>query len=125
MPEQNIFEHCIRIIHYKTMHKKAQNVCMLTRKKHSPMAMKNAQATADHFHEDRTINVGFRVKKIPALEFGDYTSLLELPLLYIIGTNLLTKFHEDRKINVASRVLTKKNALPPGSHVFQPTGIIF
>ncbi|KAH3771486.1 hypothetical protein DPMN_172806 [Dreissena polymorpha] len=44
----------------------------------------------------------------------------------------LTKFHEDRKINVASRVLTRfyyshiwKNALPPGSHVFQPTGIIF
>ncbi|KAH3876975.1 hypothetical protein DPMN_000828 [Dreissena polymorpha] len=40
----------------------------------------------------------------------------------IIGINLLTKFHEDRKINVASRV---KNAPPPGSHVFQPTGIIF
>ncbi|KAH3752156.1 hypothetical protein DPMN_186768 [Dreissena polymorpha] len=39
----------------------------------------------------------------------------------IIGTNLLTKFHEDRKINVASR----KNAPPPGGHVFQPTGIIF
>ncbi|KAH3857285.1 hypothetical protein DPMN_099891 [Dreissena polymorpha] len=45
--------------------------------------------------------------------------------MYIIGTNLLTKFHEDRKINVASRVLTRKNAPPPGSHVFQPTGIIF
>ncbi|KAH3884433.1 hypothetical protein DPMN_008411 [Dreissena polymorpha] len=50
----------------------------------------------------------------------------------IIGSNLLTKFHEDRKINVASRVLTRfyyshirKNAPPPGSHVFQPTGIIF
>ncbi|KAH3720755.1 hypothetical protein DPMN_063658 [Dreissena polymorpha] len=50
----------------------------------------------------------------------------------IIGTNLLTKFHEDRKINVASRVLTRfnyshirKNAPPPGSHVFKPTGIIF
>ncbi|KAH3885203.1 hypothetical protein DPMN_009196 [Dreissena polymorpha] len=39
-----------------------------------------------------------------------------------LGDNLLTKFHEDRTINVASRV---KNALPPGSHVFQPTGIIF
>ncbi|KAH3849181.1 hypothetical protein DPMN_091577 [Dreissena polymorpha] len=39
----------------------------------------------------------------------------------IIGTNLLTKFHKDRKINVASR----ENAPPPGSHVFQPTGIIF
>ncbi|KAH3747269.1 hypothetical protein DPMN_181692 [Dreissena polymorpha] len=39
----------------------------------------------------------------------------------IIGTNLLTKFHKDRKINVASR----ENAPPPGSHVFQPSGIIF
>ncbi|KAH3853109.1 hypothetical protein DPMN_095632 [Dreissena polymorpha] len=50
----------------------------------------------------------------------------------IIGTNRglrakreIKVFHEDRKINVASRVLTRKNALPPGSHVFQPTGIIF
>ncbi|KAH3749358.1 hypothetical protein DPMN_183855 [Dreissena polymorpha] len=43
---------------------------------------------------------------------------------HIIGTNLLTKFHEDRKINVASRVLTRKNTPPPGSHVFQPTCII-
>ncbi|KAH3896522.1 hypothetical protein DPMN_020699 [Dreissena polymorpha] len=34
----------------------------------------------------------------------------------IIGTNLLTKFHEDLKINVASRVLTSKNAPPPGGH---------
>ncbi|KAH3720703.1 hypothetical protein DPMN_063613 [Dreissena polymorpha] len=32
------------------------------------------------------------------------------------------KFHEDRKINVASRV---KNATPPDSQVFQPTGIMF
>ncbi|KAH3891486.1 hypothetical protein DPMN_015590 [Dreissena polymorpha] len=36
-----------------------------------------------------------------------------------------SKFHEDRKINVASRLLTRKNAPPPGGHVFQPTGIIF
>ncbi|KAH3877033.1 hypothetical protein DPMN_000887 [Dreissena polymorpha] len=58
------------------------------------------------FHEDWTINVASRAQNI-------------------IGTNLLTKFHEDRKINVASRKLTRKNAPPPGSHVFQPTGIIF
>ncbi|KAH3779368.1 hypothetical protein DPMN_157170, partial [Dreissena polymorpha] len=45
---------------------------------------------------------------------------VELPI-NIIGTNLLTKFHEDWKINVASR----ENASPPGSHVFQPTGINF
>ncbi|KAH3853097.1 hypothetical protein DPMN_095620 [Dreissena polymorpha] len=43
----------------------------------------------------------------------------------IIGTNLLTKFHEDRKINVASRVLTRKNAPPPGGHVFKATNTIF
>ncbi|KAH3851934.1 hypothetical protein DPMN_094421 [Dreissena polymorpha] len=63
----------------------------------------------------------------------------------VIWTNLLTKktapptvsqtqidsvsnsieFHENRKINVASRVLTRKNAAPSGSHVFKPTGIIF
>ncbi|KAH3706543.1 hypothetical protein DPMN_065930 [Dreissena polymorpha] len=43
----------------------------------------------------------------------------------IIGTNLLSKFHDDRKINVTPRVLTRKNAPPPGGHVFQPTGIIF
>ncbi|KAH3690364.1 hypothetical protein DPMN_190717 [Dreissena polymorpha] len=44
---------------------------------------------------------------------------------HIIGTNLLTKFHEDRKINEASGVLTRKNAPPPGSDGYQPTGIIF
>ncbi|KAH3883237.1 hypothetical protein DPMN_007191 [Dreissena polymorpha] len=33
-----------------------------------------------------------------------------------IGTNHLTKFHDDRTINVASRVLTRKNAPPPGYH---------
>ncbi|KAH3711266.1 hypothetical protein DPMN_070768 [Dreissena polymorpha] len=37
-------------------------------------------------------------------------------------TNTILGFHEDRKINVASRV---KNDPPPGSHVLQPTGIIF
>ncbi|KAH3814778.1 hypothetical protein DPMN_143288 [Dreissena polymorpha] len=62
------------------------------------------------FRDDRTINVASR-KNAPPPD--------------IIGTNLLTKFHEDRKINVASRVLTRKNAPPPGGHyVFQPTGII-
>ncbi|KAH3889836.1 hypothetical protein DPMN_013901 [Dreissena polymorpha] len=48
--------------------------------------------------------------------------------------NVLTKFHDDMaknvtsrvsEINVASRALTRKNAPPPGCHVFQPTGIIF
>ncbi|KAH3877552.1 hypothetical protein DPMN_001426 [Dreissena polymorpha] len=43
----------------------------------------------------------------------------------IIRTNVLTKFHDDLKINVASKVLTRKNAPPPGGHVFQPTGMIY
>ncbi|KAH3867690.1 hypothetical protein DPMN_030823 [Dreissena polymorpha] len=65
------------------------------------------QAQQDSFHEPRTA-------------YSDKTNNA-----HIIGTNLLTKFHEDRKINVASRVLTRKNAPPPGSDVFQPIGIIF
>ncbi|KAH3867877.1 hypothetical protein DPMN_031014 [Dreissena polymorpha] len=43
----------------------------------------------------------------------------------LIGKNLLTKLHDDRTINVASRVLTRKNAPPPGAHIFQLTGNIF
>ncbi|KAH3842992.1 hypothetical protein DPMN_116498 [Dreissena polymorpha] len=42
----------------------------------------------------------------------------------IIGTNLRTKFHDDQTINVASRVLTRTNAEPTGSHVFQPISIM-
>ncbi|KAH3863932.1 hypothetical protein DPMN_026939 [Dreissena polymorpha] len=56
------------------------------------------------FHEDWTINVASRSNNAPSL-----------------GSHC----HEDRKINVASRVLTRKNAPPPGGHDFQPTGIIF
>ncbi|KAH3874490.1 hypothetical protein DPMN_037735 [Dreissena polymorpha] len=43
----------------------------------------------------------------------------------IIGTNVLINIHEDLKINVASRVLTRKNGPPFGSHVFQPIVTIF
>ncbi|KAH3874257.1 hypothetical protein DPMN_037499 [Dreissena polymorpha] len=73
------------------------------------------------FHDDPTINVASRM-----------LTRKNAPPPDIIWTNLLTNFHEDRKINVASRVLTrfyyshiKKNSLPPGGHVFQPTDIIF
>ncbi|KAH3854634.1 hypothetical protein DPMN_097180 [Dreissena polymorpha] len=72
------------------------------------------------FHEDQTINVASRVKNARPLR------------PYINGKNLLNKFHYDQTINVASRVLTRlyyshirKNALPPGSNFFQPTGTIF
>ncbi|KAH3792218.1 hypothetical protein DPMN_145709 [Dreissena polymorpha] len=59
------------------------------------------------FHEDWTINEKCPSPWQPCFSSKD-----------IIGTNLLSKFHEDRKINVASRVLTRKYALPPGGHVF-------
>ncbi|KAH3865784.1 hypothetical protein DPMN_028827 [Dreissena polymorpha] len=42
-----------------------------------------------------------------------------------LETNLLTKFHEALTINVASKVLTRKNAPPPGGHVFIETIPIF
>ncbi|KAH3876092.1 hypothetical protein DPMN_039372, partial [Dreissena polymorpha] len=97
------------------------------------------------FHEDWTINVARATDKLPLnVASRELTRQMLTPhngrrttdkrqsqkltmstCSDIIGTNLLTKFHQDRKINVASRVLTRKNAPPPGSHVFQPTGIIF
>ncbi|KAH3751404.1 hypothetical protein DPMN_185960 [Dreissena polymorpha] len=49
---------------------------------------------------------------------------LESVLSILSKLSIASTFHEYRKINVASRVLTRKNAPPPGSHVFQPTGII-
>ncbi|KAH3898178.1 hypothetical protein DPMN_022397 [Dreissena polymorpha] len=84
------------------------------------------------FHEDWTINVASRpyiIIKKPYKEkcptpWQPKLTIFEL-IQDIIGSNLLSKCHEDRKRNVASRVLTRKNAPPPGGHVFQPTGIIF
>ncbi|KAH3871203.1 hypothetical protein DPMN_034397 [Dreissena polymorpha] len=43
----------------------------------------------------------------------------------VLSSNVNIGFHKDRKINVTSRVLTRKNAPPPGGNVFQPTGVIF
>ncbi|KAH3787479.1 hypothetical protein DPMN_165603 [Dreissena polymorpha] len=97
------------------------------------------------FHDDQTINVASRVltRKNAPLPWRAYiirTNLLTKfhrdrtinpykknapPHGDIIGTNLQTKFHDDWKVNVASRVLTRKNAPPLGSNVFQPTGIVF
>ncbi|KAH3873121.1 hypothetical protein DPMN_036347 [Dreissena polymorpha] len=96
------------------------------------------------FHEDRTVNVASRVltrfyyshiRKI-APPLGSHVfqaNIIIFNLIQdIIETNLLTKFHEDWTINVASRVLTrfyhshiKKNAPPPGGHVFKATKTIF
>ncbi|KAH3726211.1 hypothetical protein DPMN_052068 [Dreissena polymorpha] len=69
------------------------------------------------FHDDRTIN---RTQEKNAPPPGGHvfsaTETIFKLIQDIIRTNLLTKFHEDRKINVASRVLTRKNAPPPGGH---------
>ncbi|KAH3866201.1 hypothetical protein DPMN_029258 [Dreissena polymorpha] len=103
------------------------------------------------FHEDWTINVTPIVltrKNAPppgGHVFSATETIFEL-IQDSIGINLLTKFHEDWtinvacrvknappsggyfydawKINVASRVLTMKKT-STGSHVFQPTSIIF
>ncbi|KAH3838708.1 hypothetical protein DPMN_112121 [Dreissena polymorpha] len=79
------------------------------------------------FHEDRTTNVGPRVKNGPPPGVHDFQptgTIFELGQ-DIIWINRLTNFHDDRTFNEASRVLTRKNAPPPGGHVFQPTGTIF
>ncbi|KAH3816492.1 hypothetical protein DPMN_118008 [Dreissena polymorpha] len=90
------------------------------------------------FHDDRTVIMASRVfrRKNATPPWGPC----------IIGKNRLAKFHDNRTINVASRVLirknapplfhedrknkcglyyTRKNAPPPGGHVFQPISIIF
>ncbi|KAH3786072.1 hypothetical protein DPMN_164173 [Dreissena polymorpha] len=77
------------------------------------------------FHEDRAVNVASRVltrfyyslirKNAPPLRshFFQANIIINFELIQdTIETNLLTKFHEDWTINVASRVLTRKNALP-------------
>ncbi|KAH3848359.1 hypothetical protein DPMN_090720 [Dreissena polymorpha] len=61
------------------------------------------------FHEDWAKNVSSRL-------FTCFHYILK----HIIGTNLLTKFQEDQKINLYS-----EKCPAPGSHVFQPTGIVF
>ncbi|KAH3809189.1 hypothetical protein DPMN_137550 [Dreissena polymorpha] len=60
------------------------------------------------------------------------TRYILVHIQHIIKTNILTKCREDWTINVTLRVLTslynshmRKNAPPPGGHVFQPTGTIF
>ncbi|KAH3799549.1 hypothetical protein DPMN_153159 [Dreissena polymorpha] len=126
---------------------------VLTRKNAPPPGGHVFQPTGiifDLFHEDRTVNVASRVKIAPPLGSHVFQSNISIFKLIqnIIETNLLTKFHVDWTINVASRVLTRKkcpahwwpyiigtnlltkvltrkNAPPPGGHVFQPTGIIF
>ncbi|KAH3752619.1 hypothetical protein DPMN_187240 [Dreissena polymorpha] len=91
------------------------------------------------FHDDRTIHVTSivlisHIKKIAPPPGGHVFKATETVfelIQDIIRTNLPTKFHKDRKINVAYRVFTsfhyshiRKNAPPPGGHVFQPTVII-
>ncbi|KAH3729567.1 hypothetical protein DPMN_055538 [Dreissena polymorpha] len=63
-------------------------------------------------------------KKCPGHVFKATRTIFEL-VQDIIGVNLQTMFRDYWKINVASRVLTRKNSMPPGGHVFKPSGFIF
>ncbi|KAH3853416.1 hypothetical protein DPMN_095939 [Dreissena polymorpha] len=76
------------------------------------------------FHEDRTINVASTVKNAPPL--GSHVFQANITIFELIQdinkTNLLTIFHDDWTINVASRVLTMKNAPPPGGNFFPTKG---
>ncbi|KAH3697132.1 hypothetical protein DPMN_084619 [Dreissena polymorpha] len=67
------------------------------------------------FHKDwmKTINI---LTKFHKDWMKTYSMMIPETLEYvnIIGTNIVTKILEDRKINVTSRVLTMKNAPPPG-----------
>ncbi|KAH3800774.1 hypothetical protein DPMN_154416 [Dreissena polymorpha] len=81
------------------------------------------------FYEDRTINVASRMLTMknaphpgghekcptPWVHVFQTTRIIFELAQDIIGTNLLTKFHDDRTINVISRVLTMRNATPPGA----------
>ncbi|KAH3888457.1 hypothetical protein DPMN_012492 [Dreissena polymorpha] len=89
------------------------------------------------FHDDRIINEVSRVltrfyyshkaRNSPPFccHVFQPTRIIFKLIQDIIGTNLLIKFHEDLTINVASKSVNKvyyshirKNAQPPGSHVF-------
>ncbi|KAH3860064.1 hypothetical protein DPMN_022957 [Dreissena polymorpha] len=109
---------------------------VLTRKNAPPPGGHVFQPTGIIFelvHDSMRMNL-LTKKNVPPL--GSHVFQAKITIFKLIqdisGTNLLSKFHEDRKINVASRVLTRlyyshirKNAPPPGGHVFQPTGFIF
>ncbi|KAH3704994.1 hypothetical protein DPMN_080056 [Dreissena polymorpha] len=65
------------------------------------------------FHENRSIDVAFRVKNAPP------PKPISKPCTMSLGRSyLLTKFHEDLIINVASRLLARQNAPTPGNHFF-------
>ncbi|KAH3894821.1 hypothetical protein DPMN_018980, partial [Dreissena polymorpha] len=91
----------------------------------SVITRKTGPPPGSHFHENWTINVTSRVlKRKTATTTGVLTrkNWHATWQPYIIRTNVLTKFHEDWTINLT---FTVKTALPPGGHVFLPTGTIF
>ncbi|KAH3844666.1 hypothetical protein DPMN_086925 [Dreissena polymorpha] len=70
---------------------------------------KNAPTPGGYFHKDRTINVASRV--LTSHVFQANVTIIEL-IQDIIETNLLTQFHEDWTLNVAFRVLTRQMLTP-------------
>ncbi|KAH3800630.1 hypothetical protein DPMN_154268 [Dreissena polymorpha] len=80
------------------------------------------------FHEDRTINVATRVlTRFYYSLIKPYKEKCPAPWKPCFSSKHKSSDHISSRleINVASRMLTRKNAPPPGGHVFQPTGIIF
>ncbi|KAH3811124.1 hypothetical protein DPMN_139529 [Dreissena polymorpha] len=73
------------------------------------------------FHDDWTINV---ISKVLTRFYFSHIKKWSIPWGQGFLTNqnhfqtLLTNIYEDRTINVATIVLTRKNAPPPGGHIF-------
>ncbi|KAH3800303.1 hypothetical protein DPMN_153936 [Dreissena polymorpha] len=76
---------------------------------------------------EKTRDRGRRISPCRMFDPGGAPGLVIGPCIVEIDGIVIrdVKYQLSNKINVASRVLTRKNALPPGSHVFQPTSIIF
>ncbi|KAH3727734.1 hypothetical protein DPMN_053677 [Dreissena polymorpha] len=74
------------------------------------------------FHEDRTMNVASRTDRhngqrpVTKAHLSNQTGTILEHIKDIIRTNVLTKFHEDWTTYLTSRVLTRKTAMPSGSH---------
>ncbi|KAH3728248.1 hypothetical protein DPMN_054201 [Dreissena polymorpha] len=134
-PTGTIFEHIQDIIGTNLLNKFHEHQIINVASK--VLTWKNARPPGGNFHEDWTIMwpleknappPGSHVFQATGTIFELVQDIIGTNLLtnvykrpYIIGTNLLTKIHEDPTINVASRVLTRKNAPNPRSHVFQRT----
>ncbi|KAH3706977.1 hypothetical protein DPMN_066368 [Dreissena polymorpha] len=98
-----------------TILKLSREIIVLTRKNAPPPSNFRTNVMTK-FHKDLNINVTYR--RLISHVFQRTGPNLELSP-DIIGKNVLTKFHENWTKNLTSRVLKKKNALPPSGHSFR------